>query len=298
MAHEQVRSRPEGKVLMPVYFVTGKLGAGKTLATIPIIRDAIADSRRIATNLDLFFDHWPKKQRKDIEAIRLPDKPTSEVLYSIGRGHDLDKPDDSRNGVMVLDEIGTWLNSRTWNDKSRKDFIDWCLHARKLRWDIYFIVQDISIVDRQIKETLCEHLVICKRFDRMRIPFFGFFWKLLTGNNLTFPKMHMAIVKYGDNPLSMTVDSWWYRGNEQNYSLYDTEQCFTDSNDGLSCFLSPWHLVGRYEKKKHWYHDYLLPPLAKLSYFIVMAIMAPFNRNAMALYAFIFIFTLFQLPVI
>src|SRR5690606_41824258 len=52
------------------------------------------------------------------------------------------------------------------SDKGRTAVIDWCLHARKLGWDIIFIVQNISIVDKQARLALGEHLVICRRLDR------------------------------------------------------------------------------------------------------------------------------------
>jgi len=38
---------------MSVYFVTGKLGNGKTLVTVGRIRDAIRAGCKIATNLDI-----------------------------------------------------------------------------------------------------------------------------------------------------------------------------------------------------------------------------------------------------
>lgn len=42
---------------MAVYFVTGKLGSGKTLFTIDIIQQALGQGRRVASNLDLNLEN-------------------------------------------------------------------------------------------------------------------------------------------------------------------------------------------------------------------------------------------------
>ncbi len=210
---------------MAVYFITGKLGSGKTLAGVGRIREYLWEKRKVATNLDLNIDKLigPKSSRT---VTRLPDKPLRSDFEALGLG--ADSVEEDRYGAIVLDELGTWFNSRTWNDKNRQDVIDWFLHARKKRWDCYFIVQDISIVDKQLRETLCEHLVICRRMDRFRIPFVG--WMLAeVGVKKQFPQVHMGKVFYGDNQSKgHYVETWFYRGRDL-YAAYDTEQVFKDT---------------------------------------------------------------------
>ncbi|SEE79563.1 zonular occludens toxin domain-containing protein [Pseudomonas anguilliseptica] len=58
---------------MAVYFVTGKLGSGKSLVAVGKIRDYLSEGRRVATNLDLWLDEMFTYH--DQPAIRLPDKP-------------------------------------------------------------------------------------------------------------------------------------------------------------------------------------------------------------------------------
>nr|WP_240297107.1 zonular occludens toxin domain-containing protein [Escherichia coli] len=55
-------------------------------------------------------------------------------------------------------------------DKDRQPVIDWFLHARKLGWDIIFLIQDISIMDKQARLALAEHVVYCRRSDKLNIP--------------------------------------------------------------------------------------------------------------------------------
>jgi Zonular occludens toxin (Zot) len=232
---------------MSVWFVTGKLGQGKSKISVQRIIDYVQRGRPIATNLDLFPEHFNKKNNRDIRIIRLPDKPSAIDLHYIGSGNET--YDEDLNGLVVLDECGTWFNSRTWNDKDRKGVIDWFLHARKLGWDVIFIIQDISIIDKQARETLCEHLVFCRRLDKIAIPFLTAFSKLFHRNGIRFPKAHIAFVKYGDTVQHPTTDRWFSFGS-YTHKIYDTKQVFMgDRYQGNHSLLTPWHLIGRYQKQ-------------------------------------------------
>lgn len=178
-------------------------------------------------------------------ATRLSDKPRAQDMVSLGNSHDSDDDrdnDESKYGLVVLDECGTWLNSREWNDKERRALIDWFLHARKRRWDVIFLIQDIESADSQIVRALCEHLVICRRLDRMRFV------------RIPLPKVHIANVYYGRNKENF-VERWMYKGTDL-YRAYDTRQQFRDGLEFMASgvvdmrapytMLSAWHLKGRY----------------------------------------------------
>lgn len=228
---------------MAVYFVTGRLGSGKSLACVDKIREYLSAGRRVATNLDLNLDRMFEQNKAT--AIRLPDKPRPQDMELLGEGYHADDPrdyDEKRFGLIVLDECGTWLNTREWNDKERRKLIDWFLHARKLRWDVMFLIQDIESCDAQIVRSLCEHLVICRRLDRFK----------LMGVHL--PRMHIANVYYG-RTAEVRVEKWMYRGLDL-FDAYDTRQVFRDEviftpagpvdMRAPYTMLSAWHLKGRY----------------------------------------------------
>lgn len=234
---------------MPTWFVTGKLGAGKSLAAVGRIRDYINKGLPVATNLDLYLHNLIGKNPRQCRVYRLPDKPTVDDMWAIGSGNPT--YDESKNGLIVLDECGTWFNSRNWQDKSRQPFLDWLLHARKLGWDIIFLVQDISLVDKQAKMSICEHVVYCRRMDRLKYPLIDSVLGLFK-TELPKAKIHIGIVKYGTTPTSLTVDRWVYMGKDL-YQGYDTKQIFRDSYDsGLYSYLPPWYTHGRYQVKKDW----------------------------------------------
>ncbi|WP_369596491.1 zonular occludens toxin domain-containing protein, partial [Salmonella enterica] len=148
--------------------------------------------------------------------------------------------------LLVLDECGTWFNSRSWGDKDRQPVIDWFLHARKLGWDIIFLIQDVSIMDKQARLALAEHVVYCRRSDKLNIPFIGSIMNLLSGTRFSLPKIHFGIVKYGDNVNSITVDKWIYTGKSL-YSAYNTKQAFTDNYPhGAYSYIPPFITHGQF----------------------------------------------------
>jgi len=225
---------------MPVYFLTGTLGAGKTLASVSMIAKRFRRGGKLATNLDINLDKLLPLSSKS-SYVRLPDKPSIDDFHAIGRGSE--DVDENTYGLLVLDELGTWLNSRSWNDKARQPVLDWFLHARKLGWDIVFVVQNIDLIDKQARDALCEYLVIARRLDRL--PFFQVF----------MPRFHVATVYYGNTVQSPKVDRWFYQG-KQLYDAYDTRQVFSASYEHAAFSqLSNWHLIDRYK-----------PPAAKFNF--------------------------------
>lgn len=248
---------------MTVWLFTGKLGAGKTLAAVDRIRKHLGQGLRVATNLDLNLDVLCGKQSKQT-VLRLPDRPTAEHLHGMGLG--CSSYDESKFGLLVLDECAAFLNAREWGDKSRHQLIEWFVHARKYRWNIIFIAQDVNMIDKQIRTALIEHLVTCRRLDKLAIPLVTPLGKLF-GLNLRPPKLHLAIERYGTSPHAFISDRWMYSGRDL-YAAYSTSQRLGTGQeiqpDGKLIFMdaprtliSGWHLAGRYASPRT-LRDYLM----------------------------------------
>lgn len=235
---------------MPIYLVSGKLGSGKSLACVGRIRDALLEGRRVATNLDLNLEKLlPAKARK-VDCVRVPDKPTVDDFEALGCGNP--EMDETKNGLIVLDELGSWLNARSFNDRARQPVIDWLIHSRKHGWDVYFICQNIQQIDKQVRESLVEYLVACRRLDRMKIPLVGSLLSFLSGGLLSgrMPKVHLGVVKYGTEQHAMVAERWIYLGRDL-YPAYNTRQVFSSTYEhGAYSYLTPWHLVGRHEQTR------------------------------------------------
>ncbi|EBD5994277.1 assembly protein [Salmonella enterica] len=234
---------------MAIYIITAPPGGGKSLYAVKLIQQKIVQGCIVATNLNLKPHNFPQVGRmaKSPKIIRMPDKPGIQDFIEIGRG--TTSYDESKNGIIVLDECGTWFNARTWNDKSRSDVIDWLLHSRKKGWDVYFIIQHVKMLDKQALMGLGEHVVYCKRMDRIAIPVIGFLFEQFLSTKLKLPKLHLAITKYGITGAALLVARNWFFGNSLYYA-YDTKQEFTDNYSlPTFCMLPPYITHGQFSVK-------------------------------------------------
>lgn len=222
---------------MPTYSVEGKLGTGKTKFCVWRAQEALQHGLRVASNVDLktevLFPYAPRTY------VRLPDKPTDFDLDAMGHGNP-ESYDEDRNGVLILDELGTWLNSRSFQDKTRAGLLDWLIHARKKGWTVYLIVQDANMIDRQVREALIEYQVRCLRMDKVRIPFIGRITGLLRDRWGYLPKFHLATARVGFGAGQIVAERWTFKGVGL-HAAYDTRQIFrSDYEHGTHSVLPPW----------------------------------------------------------
>ena len=221
---------------MPVYSVEGKLGTGKTKFTVWMAQNALLAGRRVASNLDLQTHLLTPYKRSTY--IRLPDKPIGDDLLAIGHGNP-DSYDEDKNGLLILDELGTWLNSRSFQDKSRAGVIDWLIHARKYGWDVYLIVQDAGMIDKQVREALIEYQCRCMSLAKIRIPFIGKLLSVFHERLGYLPRAHAVTSRTGYGANAIVAERWMFRGTEL-HAAYDTRQIFTDKYPhGVHCVLPP-----------------------------------------------------------
>ncbi|ENE8564930.1 hypothetical protein ABN789_005205 [Salmonella enterica] len=163
---------------MTVKWVTGKLGAGKGLYCDYEMQKYYREGRRVVTNY--VVDTRLLDPDSDNPVTVIPCHPRAEDLLALGRG--CPASEKEKFGAIFLDEAGTWLNSRTYADKTRLSLIDWFIHSRHLGWDVFIIVQNEEMIDKQIALALGEILVVCKRSDRTRSILSKMLHRLLSGN--------------------------------------------------------------------------------------------------------------------
>jgi len=222
---------------MAVYSVEGKLGTGKTKFAVWMAQQALRQGRRVAGNVDLVLPKLVPERRAS--CIRIPDRPTPEDLHAIGHGNP-ESYDEAKNGVLLLDELGTWLNSRSFQDKARAGVLDWLIHARKLGWDVFLIVQSAQMIDKQVRESLIEYECRCIRMDKVRIPVLGHFLGIVRERWAYLPRFHMVTARVGYGQGAIVADRWTYRGDDL-HAAYDTRQVFrADYPHGTHSVLPPW----------------------------------------------------------
>jgi len=230
---------------MTDFAVTGKKRTGKGLFCAGLIRDALKAGKRVATNMDIFPDAMLSPLCK-ATFYRLPDCPTVADLEAIGSGNDI--VDDEKNGIIVLDEASKFFNARSWGDKERQPMLDWLIHSGKLGWDVYYQMQGLEQVDKQLRTTQVEFSIAVKRTDRWPIPIISPLTAAF-GYRIGFPKFHMGVYRQGCDRDSIIVERKFYRCKDL-YTAYDTRQVFLDRDHpeavGLHSVLSAWHVKGRY----------------------------------------------------
>jgi len=232
---------------MSVYFITGKLGNGKTLSGVSRIKEHLYKGLPVATNLDIDLVKLAGKDSKTVRLYRLKDKPNLYDLESLGDAYSnpFQKYDESKFGALVLDECATWFNARDWNDPERQALINKLVHIRKLHWNVYFIIQDVSVMDKQAIKLLCEHTVRMVRLDNVSIPLISPAIRFLTGQRLKLPQRFIGTVRLGANPMGMKLDTWY--SDKSDFNLYDTNQIFdADYDREIYCQLPPYYTHGRY----------------------------------------------------
>lgn len=213
---------------MAVYVITGTLGSGKSLVTMGKMREYLWANKRVATNVNVQVENLVSgKAPRNI--VRVPDHPTAEFLWdTLGMGSE--NKNEATFGMLCMDEVGTWLNSREWKGNDRQRVIEFFVHSRKRRWDCYLIAQSLNMIDKQVRESIAEHVVLCSRADRLSVPFIGWIVEQL-GMAIRLPQIHMAKVYYtaGRSMAQATkVTTWVYNGRDL-WGSYDTGQRFAQS---------------------------------------------------------------------
>lgn len=234
---------------MPVYSVEGKLGTGKTKFCVWMAQNALLAGRRVASNVDMKTHLMHPFKRTTF--IRIPDKPTEFDFDAMGHGNPTTYNEDM-NGILILDELGTWLNSRSFQDKGRAGVIDWLIHARKHGWDVYLIVQDQNMIDKQVRDSLIEYQCRCMQLGKIRIPIIGKFLSIFSEKLGYLPKAHTVTARTGYGANAIIADRWIFKGHDL-HAAYDTRQIFTSSYaNGAHSVLPPWDWVPRKTPAQIW----------------------------------------------
>ena len=252
---------------MPVWGVTGKTGQGKGLISMALIADYLTKGRVVATNMDIYPEHFKNPYNDKIRIIRLPDYPTADDLKAIGKGAKDGVVDEDDFGLLMLDEGATWLNSRDWNSPGRREFNDWLVQRRKYLWNVAIQIQSLESMDAQARRSVISHEMRAVKINTVHVPIISAVIKELTGQRYPqFPKwMRYHKATTTNLETGHTEDITRYRGADL-YKLYNTLQTYSQHYPhGSYSYLTPWHLVGRYLPPKrgfkYWARQLLRMPV-------------------------------------
>lgn len=205
MENDRFRS---GERLQMMYFLSGPVGSGKSLMATQRAIEYASQGRRIAANYDINVGAISRRRDSDLARASctiLPARITGEHLKLLGKGG----PSEEKAGLLILDEIGGFLNARTWNDTGREEILNWFRLSRQLKWDVCLIAQALGMVDKQLREII-ELMGRIRRTDRI---------KLL---GVKMPRMHVCNMRYGTSPSDVVIERWFSRG-EDAFRCYETD---------------------------------------------------------------------------
>jgi hypothetical protein len=223
--------------------LTGKRGQGKTLYAVERIRRYMMAGRMVATNLNLNVDKIVGACNT-VRPYRLPDHPMEQDFINLPPGNP-EPTNDRMNGLLVLDEVSTFLNSRSWDTdkKGRLKIIGWLAQSRKFGWDLLMIAQHANMIDAQIRESLFEHYGVCVNLQGLMIPFVT----RLTGGVARFPRVYRVTIRLGFHPRAPLVEHDFFRGTDL-FDGYDTLQVINPAvgvpSGSAYCYLSAFDLRG------------------------------------------------------
>lgn len=216
------------------YVVTGTRGSGKGAYSVLRIKEALEEGRRVATNMQLFMNHIGDDETH-YNVSRLPDFPTGNFLYQLGKAYEFDsnKPetmDASKEGLMILDEAFLYLSTA-----KHKDFdalVKYLVLSRKLGWNILIVCQNKDQLQDTIYRSLADKLIICRDNVNFRIPYLTNILNKL-GFDSFIKDSHSAFIFSGRSELDDVEEEVPFKNRPHRLS-YATGQLFTDQSEYLS----------------------------------------------------------------
>lgn len=248
----------------------GQKGNGKSVLAVKRIQEYLMSNRPVATNLHLNLQYLLPHHVKESRCYRLPDYPTAADLWALGVGNKtmgdvvIDKAgnyhysnpiyDEEQNGLLVFDEVSSFLNSREWKGNGRAELLHYLIHTRKMGWDTLYISQHITQVDAQLRSSHIENTVQCIKSTNIHIPYVTKFFRK-TGLSRFVPTFYKGYIRLGTSPMAEPYDTFKAIGTRSMFLGYDTRQTFTEGEIingvmvpgvGLHSVLPPWYTHGRY----------------------------------------------------
>lgn len=187
---------------------TGTPGSGKSLHAA---KEVIWASRRgcaIVTNTPLRVK--PRGGMVYIEHLRSPEEflATSPIkrIVDARREH---------GALLLIDEAQIFLNARDWGDEGRREWISFFTQHRKLGFDIILVVQDLHMLDKQIR-SLVEYEYVHRNVINGRGFLADIFALFTFGHPLVY-----AIQKWAGMG-GRRIGGEWILGRQSLYRIFDT----------------------------------------------------------------------------
>lgn len=119
--------------------------------------------------------------------------------------------------LLVIDECQLLFNSREWQDKDRKAWVQFFSQHRKYGYAIILVAQFDRMIDRQFR-ALLEYEYVHRKVSNFGVV--GWFMSLLFAG-----KAHVCIQRY--YPLNQRLGAKWFIARKKIFEMYDSYGTFS-----------------------------------------------------------------------
>lgn len=207
---------------------TGTPGSGKSLHVAKELRDHLR--RRNTLTITNYPINPPSGTRSELVCLDSVDFGLLDVLDAYQEWRDrTGLPVKEGQVLLVIDECQLVFSNRDWQKPDRKAWISFFTQHRKLGFNVYLVVQDLGMVDKQIR-SIIEYE--CNHFKAGLFGWFGFLiWLVCLGHPLIVARTR--IPRYGASNAGVISRSFFI-GRRSLYKMYDTTAMFGADLESLA----------------------------------------------------------------
>lgn len=206
-----------------IFAICGKLGGGKSLSSVVSMVKHIKRGGYVVSNIRLNLDSISKYLRCSVSKLKkqyllIDADNCNPQTFPHG---DLRGTPNGRRVLVVIDESAEWFSSLD-SSKQLKGWVSWLRHSDKLGVDIFFIVQDLSMLHKQGR-LLINRMIVAIDMAKFKFPIINCqpFWWL---------RSYIRLIEH-DAITQEIVGRSWLKKDKQYFSFYNTADLF-----GLSYF--------------------------------------------------------------
>lgn len=197
-----------------IWLYSGTPGSGKSLNSArAIYYNLVKYKRDVIANFPINEDVLKSKKRGDFSYINNKDL-SAEKLIELAKDRGYLKNKKEGQCLVVIDEASLLFNSRTWNEKGRKEWLDLFTHHRKFGYNFILVTQFIGQLDKQIRP-LIEYDHIHRKWNN-----FGF---------MRYVPISLFLVIEKSNQIKMKNGSSTFFYNRKFGKMYDTYLDFSEN---------------------------------------------------------------------
>lgn len=160
-------------------FVTGPMGAGKTLFAVRRIVGGLCAGKYVVSNVELrtgwadrvarHVSPFARGSKRNRIAARLEHLYVYETELQQARRYRPERGRDEGRALFVWDEGHNDLNNRAWKDDGRAQVLEWATQLRKLGYVGYLLTQHGDNTDAALRRIANHHIRLQNQREQTRL---------------------------------------------------------------------------------------------------------------------------------